>query len=162
MKVNAKQAAESLREIERARGIVSRHSENNGTVQLVWGVVIVLGLAGFDVFPRLAQLLFPTGRAALSIGPIAAALFIALLASVTSIWMAFYIKQRPVRPLRIENKMLFLFWGFYHSVVIVVGTFGGLLLSRPPFWFTGVGLLSAAPLLITGWRMRQVAFAEER
>jgi len=161
MEVKPQQAAESLREIERAKVLATRHSENNGTVQIAWGIAIIVGLAGFDVFPRLVALILGPGKAVRGIGPITAAIFLALIAFATAIWISHYVAHRPVKPLKIENKKLFIWWGFYHTLVILLGTFGGLWLSLPPFWFTGLGILSAVPLLIVGWRMRQRAYALE-
>ncbi len=160
MEVNPKQAVESLRAIEQAKGVVSRHSENSGMIQLVWGVVVLLGMIGFDVFPRLVAWLFGL-KVSAGMGPVAAALFLVLLAAGTSLWTIWYRSHRPVKPLKIENKALFILWGFYHSAVIFLGTLFGVFLSRPPFWFTLVGVLSAAPLLIIGWRMRQRAYTQE-
>lgn len=158
MSIDPEQAAEALHAIEQAKVVAARYSQNNGVVQLVWGCVIFICLVGFDVFPRLAALFVRTG-VAIGIGVAIAAVVTGLAAGGTAAWTAAYAKKLPVHPFKVENPRLFLWWGMYYAVIVLLGTIGGALLfgSRasflPPFWFTVMGLICAAPLLISGWRM---------
>ena len=125
---NARQDLELVEQAERA---ARRNSIDNGGFYLVWGVAIVVGLALFDLFSNWVA----TGIW----------LVIALAATV---WTIVNARQRPVQPRRFFNH--FIWWGFYYAVILIAGIL--LFPSRPPFLFTAIGLLAAAPILIIGVR----------
>jgi hypothetical protein len=79
--MDSRQVRDSLRIVEQSRGMATRYSENNGVVQLVWGVVVLVCLVGFDIIPWLVEQL--TSRATASwLGPLGAASVIALASRV--------------------------------------------------------------------------------
>jgi hypothetical protein len=124
-------ARQELDMVARAERAARRNSIDNGAFYLVWGIAIVIGLALFDLFASW----------------IASALWLAIAVAAT-LWTIRYARKRPVQPRRFFNH--FIWWGFYYAAILV----GGILLfpSRPPFLFTAIGLLSAAPILIIGAR----------
>jgi hypothetical protein len=134
MSADPANARQDLDLVKRAERAASRNSMDNGVFYLVWGAAIVVGLALFDVFTNW----------------IATALWVAI-ALVATVWTIIYARQRPVQPRRFFNH--FIWWGFYYAIILV----GGILLfpSRPPFLFTAVGLLSAAPIVLIGLRQWQ-------
>lgn len=131
MSVDPANARQELDLVERAERAARRNSIDNGMFYLVWGVAIVVGLALFDVFTNW----------------IATALWVVIALAATT-WTILDARRHPVRPRRFFNH--FIWWGFYYAVILV----GGILLfpRRPPFLFTAVGLLSAAPILLIGLR----------
>lgn len=127
----------SLEDIKRAQAAAERNSVNNGVISIVWGILIIIGLTLFDIFP----------------GSVATWIWVGI-AVVATLWTTLYGKRLPVQPRKYRNP--FIWWGFYYAVLLV----GGILLfpSRPPFLFTGIGLLAALPLIILGvrqWRKSQ-------
>ena len=155
MNVDPRQAEESLRTIEQARQVASRHSLNNGVILLVWGAVVVLCLISFDVFP----LVFSS----IAIGAAVAAVVTGIAAGLTGFWTARYGQSLPVHPLRMEHPRIVVLWAFYYVIVLFGGIFGALLLLHrfPPFMFTVLGLVAAAPLLIKGGLMWRSAYGQE-
>ena len=143
MESETQQARESLRAISRAESAARLNSPNNGTVPLVWGVVVLACLIVYDLFPTL-------------IAP-AVNVVVALAASA---WTMSYQRRLPVRPLKMEKPWLFGVWGLYHGVVLM----GGIALGTH-FWhahmlpgaFTLIGLLDSAPLFHVGWTQRRRA-----
>jgi len=144
MEIETQQAREALQAISRAEATARLHSPNNGTVPLVWGVVVLACLIGYDLIPP----------------PVAAAVNFAV-ALAASAWTVFYQRRLPVKPLKVEKPWLFGVWGLYHSAVLM----GGMALGTH-FWqadralpgtFTIIGLLDAAPLLYVGWTQRRRA-----
>jgi len=136
------QAWDALRTISQAEAAARRQSQNNGTVPLVWGVVVLAGMIGYDLLP----ILWASGVT------VAAAL-------AASVWTIFYQCRLPVKPLKLEKPLLFGIWGIYHGVVLM----GGIALGTH-FWqadcarpgtFTLIGLLDAAPLFWVGWQQRR-------
>jgi hypothetical protein len=126
--VSARQDLETVARAERA---ARRNSIDNGLFYLVWGVAIVIGLSLFDLFTNW----------------IATALWVVIAVALT-IWTIVTARQRPVQPRRFFNH--FIWWGFYYVAILMAGVL--LFPSRPPFLFTAIGLLSAAPILIIGVR----------
>jgi len=144
METEMQQAREALRTIAEAESAARRHGPNNGTVPLVWGVVVLVGMIGFDLMP----------------GQIAA-LTLGLIAAAASLWTSVYNWRLPVQPRKIENKWLFAWWALFHAAVLM----GGLALGshfwraermQPGAW-TVMGLVDSAPLFYIGWRMRRRA-----
>ncbi len=136
------QAWDALRTISQAEVAARRHSPNNGTVPLVWGVVVFACMIGFEVVP-----------------PVWAGGTSMVTASAAAAWTIFYQRRLPVKPLKVEKPLLFGIWGIYHGVVLM----GGIALGTH-FWqtdcarpgtFTLIGLLDAAPLLWVGWQQRR-------
>ena len=143
MESETQQARESLRAISRAESAARLNSPNNGTVPLVWGVVVLACLIVYDLIPTL----------------IAPAINVAV-ALAASAWTMSYQRRLPVRPLKMEKPWLFGVWGLYHGVVLM----GGIALGTH-FWhahmlpgaFTLIGLLDSAPLFYVGWTQRRRA-----
>jgi len=147
METDTQQARRALQAIAEAESAARRHGPNNGTVPLVWGVVVLACLIVYDLIPTL---LAPAVN-------VAAAL-------AASAWTVLYVRRLPVKPLKLEKPWLFGVWGLYHGAVLM----GGMALGTH-FWhadhalpgtFTLIGLLDAAPLLFVGWRQRRRARGE--
>lgn len=144
MEIETQQAREALQNISRAEAAARLNGPNNGTVPLVWGVVVLTSMIGYDLIPTLLA---------------AAVNFAAALAA--SAWTVFYKIRLPVKPLKLEKPWLFGVWGLYHGAVLM----GGMALGTH-FWhadralpgtFTLIGLLDSAPLLCVGWSQRRRA-----
>ncbi len=146
METETQQARESLRVISQAESVARLNGPNNGTVPLVWGVVVLVSLIVYDLVPTLVAPAFN----------VAAAL-------AASAWTMSYQRRLPVKPLKFERPLLFGVWGIYHAAVLM----GGIALGTH-FWhtnhawpgtFTLIGVLDAAPLLYVGWSQRRQARA---
>ena len=143
MESETQQARESLRAISRAESAARLNSPNNGTVPLVWGVVVLACLIVYDLIPTLIA---PTVNV--------------VVALAASAWTMSYQRRLPVKPLKMEKPWLFGVWGLYHGVVLM----GGIALGTH-FWhahmlpgaFTLIGLLDSAPLFYVGWTQRRRA-----
>jgi len=143
METETQQARESLRVISQAESVARLNGPNNGTVPLVWGVVVLVSLIVYDLVPTLVAPAFN----------VAAAL-------AASAWTMSYQRRLPVKPLKMEKPWLFGVWGLYHGVVLM----GGIALGTH-FWhahmlpgaFTLIGLLDSAPLFYVGWTQRRRA-----
>ena len=143
MESETQQARESLRAISRAESAARLNSPNNGTVPLVWGVVVLACLIVYDLIPTLIA---PTINV--------------VVALAASAWTMSYQRRLPVKPLKMEKPWLFGVWGLYHGVVLM----GGIALGTH-FWhahmlpgaFTLIGLLDSAPLFYVGWTQRRRA-----
>ncbi len=148
MDVDPKEAAESLKLIEQAQQVVSRHSHNNGVIPLVWGIVILLALPMYDILPP----------------PIASIAFF-IIVGLTAFWNVMYAMRIPVQPWKWKYKgpFLFLWWGLYYAIVLIGGVSGlqWLFHGKPPFMFTIIAVVAAAPLLYIGWRLWQEAHRRE-
>jgi hypothetical protein len=131
MNLDPANAREDLDNIARAQRAATANSMDNGVFYLVWGAAIVVGLALFDLFTNW----------------VATALWITIALAATA-WTILYARRRPVQPRRFFNH--FIWWGFYYAAILVSGIW--LFPSRPPFLFTAIGLLSAAPILLIGLR----------
>ena len=132
------QAQAALGQITRAQRRVRRHTINNGRVPLVWGVVILLTLPLYDVFPG--------GTAALCL---------AVVPVITALWTVWYRRYRAaIRPLPAAKRAytgLILGWGAYY--VALMGLWETLAQPRLHLGLTLLAPLVAAPLLIGGWIM---------
>ena len=145
METETRQARESLRAISQAEAAARLNGPNNGTVPLVWGVVVLVSLIVYDLVPTLV-----------------APAFNLVAAVAASAWTMSYRRRLPVKPLKVEKPWLFGAWGFYHAIVLM----GGMALGTH-FWhttmqpgaFTLIGLLDATPLLLVGWSQRRQARA---
>jgi len=143
MKTDTQQARESLQAISQAEAAARLNSPNNGTVPLVWGVVVLACLIVYDLIPTLIA---PTVNV--------------VVALAASAWTMSYQRRLPVKPLKMEKPWLFGVWGLYHGVVLM----GGIALGTH-FWhahmlpgaFTLIGLLDSAPLFYVGWTQRRRA-----
>jgi hypothetical protein len=124
-------ARQDLEIVQRAERAARRNSIDNGLFYLVWGVAIVVGLSFFDLFTNW----------------IAIALWM-VIAFAATVWTVLDARRHPVQPRRFFNH--FIWWGFYYVAILIAGVL--LFPSRPPFLFTAIGLLSAAPILIIGVR----------
>lgn len=144
MGIEAQQAREALQAIAGAEAAARQHSQNNGIVPLVWGVVVLTCLIGYDFAPP----------------PVMAVVNFAV-AGAAALWTVLYQRRLPVKPLTVEKPWLFGVWGLYHGAVLM----GGMALGTH-FWhadrafpgtFTIIGLLDAAPLLYVGGNQRRRA-----
>ena len=131
MSVDPINARHDLEIVQRAERAARRNSIDNGMFYLVWGVAIVVGLSFFDLFKNWIA--------------IAGWMVIACAATV---WTVLGARRHPVQPRRFFNH--FIWWGVYYAAILIAGVL--LFPSRPPFLFTAIGLLSAAPILIIGVR----------
>jgi hypothetical protein len=131
MSVDPVDARQDLDLVERAERAARRNSIDNGAFYLVWGVAIVVGLSLFDLFANWVAIVLWM-----------------VIAFAATIWTVLDARRYPVQPRRFFNH--FIWWGFYYAAILI----GGILLfpSRPPFLFTAIGVLSAAPILIIGVR----------
>ena len=152
METETQQARESLRVISRAEAAARMNGPNNGTVPLVWGAVVLVGLTVYDLVPALI--------ASALVAALAASAFDLVAAVAASAWTMSYQRRLPVKPLKMEKPWLFGVWGLYHGVVLM----GGIALGTH-FWhahmlpgaFTLIGLLDSAPLFYVGWTQRRRA-----
>ncbi len=140
MEVDPKEAAESLKVIEQAQQVVSRHSHNNGVIPLVWGIVVLFALPLYDLLSSsIASIVF------------------CIIVSLTVIWNVLYALRIPIQPRQWKYKgpFLFLWWGIYYVVVLIGGIYGlqWFFHGRPPFMFTTIAFFAAAPLLYVGLRL---------
>ena len=94
MELETQQAQKALQDISRAEAAARRHGPNNGTVPLVWGVVVLVCMIVYDLIPTL-------------VAP-AVTLVAALAASA---WTISYRRRLPVKPLKVEKPWLFGVWG---------------------------------------------------
>lgn len=151
MQTSSPSAAEQLRVIERMRQATAQRSLDNGIVLIGWGLTFLIDMVAFD----LSRL---TGS------PLAAIIFIAVFNSAFLVWRWRYARRLPIRLRKtITNRAIFL-WSWYYIAlvglgvgvwVIVVGTY-------PPLWFTLLGVMGAAPLLLSGARLWRRAHTERR
>ncbi len=132
------QAQAALGQITWAQRRVRRHTINNGRVPLVWGVVILLTLPLYDIFPR--------GTAALCL---------AVVPVLTALWTVWYRRYRAaIRPLPAAKRVytrLILGWGAYYVALMVL--WETLAQPRLHLGLTLLAPIVAAPLLIGGWIM---------
>ena len=149
MNDDTQQAYSALHTIAQAETAARRNGLNNGVVPLVWGVMVFVCMADFDVFPF-----------AWAIG-----LCFAVPGAMT-VWTIFYQRCLPVKPLKMEKPLLFTLWGIYHATVLI----GGMALGTH-FWqrpclphgeWTLLGVLDAAPLFWVGWDQRRRTLGERR
>jgi hypothetical protein len=131
-----KDAFVSLWAIQQAQEAALRRSPDNGLILLAWGGTCFLGLASFDVLP-----------------PEIAGFTIGTLAFLCACWQYFYKRSLPVQPAKLKLNRIVWLWSVYHVGLVLGGTAAikCLFSYQPPFAFTFVGLLDAAPLLINGW-----------
>ncbi len=136
MEAEKMEAVERLEAIRKAQSAAQKHSPNNGTIQLVWGGLIIVGLALFDIFPG-----------------IWAGFIWAGIAIVASFWTARYASRLKVQPRKMRNP--FIWMAIYYPVLLM----GAILLfpGKPPFLFTIVGVLTALPILWVGWQLRRAS-----
>jgi hypothetical protein len=134
------EAEEQLRLVQRAHKAAERNSIENGMIFLVWGVLIAIGLALFDLFS----------------GPVATGIWAAIAVSGTVV-TARYASRFGVVPRRPRSGWIFLaVLCIYYPVILI----GGIRLfpAHPHFLFTIIGLLTALPLFVAGivqqWRTR--------
>ena len=142
MEREAQEARDALQAISRAETAARRYGPNNGTVPLVWGGIVLAGMAGFDLFP-----------------PMWAGGVLAALAPLAALWTRRYQQRLPVKPLKTEKPLMLTLWGIYHAAVLM----GGMALGTH-FWrtdclphgeWTLMGVLDAAPLFWVGWDQRR-------
>ena len=131
MSVDPVDARQDLDLVKRAERVARRNSIDNGAFYLVWGIAIVVGLSLFDLFTNWVAIVLWM-----------------VIAFAATVWTVLDARRYPVQPRRFFNH--FIWWGFYYAAILI----GGVLLfpSRPPFLFTAIGVLSAAPILIIGVR----------
>ena len=135
MDIEPREAQEQLRVVQAAQAQAERHSINNGVVLLLWGGLIIVGLALFDVFA----------------GPVAGGLW-AGIAAIGAGVTGSYASRLPVMPRKTKGLTVLLITLLIYYPIIL---FGGIFLfpQRPPLLFTTIGVLTALPLLITGGRL---------
>lgn len=142
MDSNARLAQEALHQIAQAQITARRHGPNNGTVPLVWGVVVLACMTVFDLVPF-----------AWAIG------LCFTVPGLASVWTALYQRRLPVKPLKTEKPLLFGLWGIYHGAVLMggmaLGTHFWQLNCLPHGEWTLLGVLDAAPLFWVGWDQRR-------
>lgn len=162
-------ARESLRTVEDARWTVNRHSQNNGVILLVWGAAVLVGLAGFDILPWIVRG-SDSGPFVLFWATMAPGLAMLPLVMAASAWTKHYLRRLPVEagtpsnpwmfvPIRGRRKICFTrgWWSLYHVVVLLGGIAAGKAVAHAMHHvcllrgtMTLIGLVDAAPLLITG------------
>jgi hypothetical protein len=134
METEKLEAVKRLEAIKKAQNAAQRNSPNNGTIPLVWGVLIIIGLATFDVFP----------------GPVAGIVW-GGIAAVAGVWTAVYGSRLRVQPRKVRNPFIWMI--FYYPILLIAAIL--LFPNKPPFMFTIVGVLTALPILWAGLQMRQ-------
>ena len=158
MDIEAQQARDALQTISKAESMARRHSPNNGTVPLVWGVAVLLTMIIFDAAPHLIG--------DLDIGMLVAGGCAGVIPVGATLWTSLYRKGLPVQPRILEKPRLYFWWGFYHVAVLFGGMGIGFLLAHlqhqhclPLGTFTLIGLLDSAPLFWVGWQQRRACGA---
>lgn len=138
------EARAALAAVERARTIAARHSQNNGTLLLVWGGAFLADMVAFDASRLLGTVW------------LAVALVIALNSGVL-LWKVWYERRLLVRPLTILFDRVIVWWAWYHVVLVGLGVGAwAIFVGRfPPFWLTGIGIVGALPLFLLGVRQRR-------
>ena len=172
MEIN--QARETLQSIEAAQSIAARQSQNNGTVLLVWGSAMLIVMASLDFSQILAARFFGADVAMIYAPLLASALMIPVLLGA-ALWTRRYVRRLPVAAQEPGNRWLFVkrsqsgtltygkgMWVAYHVAVVGIGTaliaasMGPLHRhSFPPFAFSVIGMIDAAPLLAVGCAQRR-------
>ncbi len=95
MEVDPKEAAESLKVIEQAQQVVSRHSHNNGVIPLVWGIVVLFALPLYDLLSSsIASIVF------------------CIIVSMTVFWNVLYALRIPITSLLLvmEHRAIIHAW----------------------------------------------------
>lgn len=151
MHTSSRQAAEELRVIEQARIATARRSADNGVALMVLGLTFLLDMVAFDLSR-------PTGS------PLPAVIFLCGFNSAIVGWLWWYMRRLPIRLRRIvTNRVVFLWSWFYVALVgLGVGAWVIVIGWYPPLWFTLLGVIGAAPLLLSGarlWRRAHVKTA---
>jgi hypothetical protein len=126
------EAEEHLRLVQRAQKAAERNSIENGVIFFIWGGLIAIGLALFDLFS----------------GPVATGIW-AAIAAIGTVVTARYASRFGVVPRKPRSPWIFLaIMVIYYPAILV----GGILLfpSHPRFLFTVIGLLTALPLIVVG------------
>jgi hypothetical protein len=148
MEVDPREAANSLKLIDQAEQVAARHSHNNGVIQLAWGVVVLFALPLYDLLPS----------------AVASSVFF-IIVILVAVWTILYARRILIQPRkwRYSGPFLFLWWGIYYAVVLVGGIYGlqWLFHGRPPFMFTAIAIVAAAPLLYVGLRLWRQAHRQE-
>jgi hypothetical protein len=134
MSIEPQEAQQHLRIVQQAQARAEHHSVNNGVVLMLWGVLIIFGLALFDLFS----------------GPVATGLW-AALAALGTIATGRYASRLPVQPQRTKGMVVLLVTLVIYYPIMLIG--GILLFGHKPFLFTTIGVLTALPLLIAGGRL---------
>ena len=131
-----------LREIERARLATAQRGADNGVVLIVWGLTFLLDMVTFD----LSRL---TGS------PLAAIIFITVFNSAMLGWRWWYARRQPIRLRRILTYRIIYLWSWFYVALIGLGVGGWIIVfgRYPPLWFTLLGIVGAAPLLVAGARL---------
>ncbi len=135
MQIEPQEALERLRLVQQAQARVERHSVNNGVTLLLWGGLIIIGLALFDLFS----------------GPVAGGLWGAI-AALGAVVTARYAARQPVQPRRTKGLVVLLVTLLVYYPIILIGGIR-LFPQHPPLLFTTIGVLTALPLLIAGGRL---------
>ncbi len=172
--METRQARETLHSIDEAQFAAARQSQNNGTILLVWGSAVLIVMASLDCSQILAARFFGADVAMIYAPLLASALMMPVLLGA-AFWTRRYVRRLPVTVREPGNRWLFVkrsrggaltygkgMWVAYHVAVVGIGTalvaasMGALHRhSFPPFAFTIIGLIDAAPLLAVGWAQRQ-------
>ncbi len=138
MEMKQHEAREQLQIVQQAQRATQRNSIENGVLLIVWGILIAIGLALFDVFS----------------GPVATGIWVAL-AALGTVGTARYAARFRVVPRRPRTPwFLLVILALYYPVVLI----GGITLfpHHPRFLFTAIGLLTALPLILAGlWQWRR-------
>ena len=94
--------------------------------------------------------------------PLAAIVFMTVFNSGVVSWRWGYARRLPIRLRKtITNRAIFL-WSWYYVVLIGLGVGAWVIFIGwyPPLWFTLLGLIGAAPLLLSGARLWRRAHIE--
>ncbi|HEX2347445.1 MAG TPA: hypothetical protein VHI51_03325 [Ktedonobacterales bacterium] len=144
MHTSSRQAAEELRAIEQARIATARRSADNGVALIVLGLTFLLDMVAFDLSR-------PTGS------PLPAVIFLCGFNSAIVGWLWWYTRRLPIRLRRIVTSRVVFLWSWFYVALVGLGVGAWVIVIGwyPPLWFTLLGVIGAAPLLISGaqlWR----------
>lgn len=149
MQTSSRQAAEELRVIEQARIATARRSADNGVALMVLGLTFLLDMVAFDLSR-------PTRS------PLPAVIFLCGFNSAIVGWLWWYMRRLPIRLRRIVTSRVVFLWSWFYVALVGLGVGGWVIVIGwyPPLWFTLLGVIGAAPLLLSGARLWRHAHAE--
>lgn len=150
MQTSSRQAAEELRVIEQARIATARRSADNGVALMVLGLAFLLDMVAFDLSR-------PAGS------PLPAVIFLCGFNSAIVGWLWWYMRRLPIRLRRIVTSRVVFLWSWFYVALVGLGVGGWVIVIGwyPPLWFTLLGVIGAAPLLLSGARLWRHAHAEK-
>jgi hypothetical protein len=140
-------AASQLAAVRRAAAAAQSAGYNNGITLIVWGTVVALTFTLIDI-----------------LGPTPGAIGCIPVAGGAALWTRWYQKHRPVQTGCVATRRVVKVWAVYYTLCLfaMVQTVHRHFHEAPPTgFFTAFGLVSAAPLVFGGWRMRRALTRSE-